>query len=119
MRNFDHFQCLNQDVNRHDSRYPDKIRKLWTTLHRETIWLHGRWIIYLQLFGTNEQRVQLLNESGGTFFKLLKDILLHDVQLTLSKLGDPAVSCKKENMTLRALYEVLLKDLGEVARQTT
>lgn len=96
-----------------DPRYPAKIHKLWATLDRETTWLHGRWIIYLQLFGTNKERVQLLNESGGSFFNLLQVILLHDIQLTLSKLGDPAYLGNKENMTLRALNKEL-KDLGEM-----
>jgi len=49
-----------------------------------------------------------LNESAGTFFNVLQDVLLHDVQLSLSKLGDPADSGSRENMTLEALHKVLL-----------
>jgi hypothetical protein len=90
-----------------DPRYPRQIHTLWTTLDREITWLHGRWIIYRQLFGTNKERVELLNESAGTFFNVLQDVLLHDVQLSLSKLGDPAGSGSRENMTLEALHQVL------------
>jgi hypothetical protein len=90
-----------------DHRYPRQIHTLWTTLDREITWLHGRWIIYRQLFGTNKERVELLNKSAGTFFNVLQDVLLHDVQLSLSKLGDPAGSGSRENMTLEALHQVL------------
>jgi hypothetical protein len=90
-----------------DPRYPLQIHTLWTTLDREITWLHGRWIIYRQLFGTNKERVELLNKSAGTFFNVLQDVLLHDVQLSLSKLGDPAGSGSRENMTLEALHQVL------------
>lgn len=91
-----------------DSRYPGKIHTLWTILDKEITWLHGRWIIYSQLFGTSKERVELLNESAGTFFNVLHDVLLHDVQLSLSKLGDPAGSGSRKNMTLEALHEALL-----------
>ena len=90
-----------------DPRYPVQIHTLWTTLDREITWLHGRWIIYRQLFGTNKERVELLNESAGSFFNVLQDVLLHDVQLSLSKLGDPAGSGSRENMTLEALHHGL------------
>lgn len=91
-----------------DSRYPSQIHTLWTTLDKEVTWLHGRWIIYRQLFGTSNERVELLNESAGTFFNVLQDVLLHDVQLSLSKLGDPAGSGSRKNMTREALHEALL-----------
>ena len=90
-----------------DPRYPVQIHTLWTSLDREITWLHGRWIIYRQLFGTNRERVDLLNESAGTFFNALHNVLLHDVQLSLSKLGDPAGSGSRKNMTLKALHQQL------------
>lgn len=97
-----------------DSRYPAQIHGLWSTLDREVTWLHGRWIIYRQLFGTNEGRVDLLNKSAGTFFNVLQDVLLHDVQLSLSKLGDSAGSGSRKNLTLEALHQIL-REAGEIA----
>lgn len=95
-----------------DPRYPAQIHALWTVLDREVTWLHGRWMIYRQLFGTNQARVELLNRSAGTFFNVLQDVLLHDVQLSLSKLGDPPGSGLRKNMTLEALQQVL-RESGE------
>lgn len=95
-----------------DLRYPEPIRELWASLSADVVWLHGRWIIYRQLFGTNEARVELLNESAGTVTWMLQQLLLDDVQISLSKLGDPAGSGTRTNLTLRRLHTTL-NDAGE------
>ncbi|MGJ0490378.1 hypothetical protein [Methylobacter sp.] len=95
-----------------DSRFPKAVRELWASLSADVVWLHGRWIIYRQLFGTNKERVELLNESAGTVTWILQNLLLHDVQLSLSKIGDPAGGGGRQNLTLRRL-QLALKDAGE------
>jgi hypothetical protein len=90
-----------------ESRYPQPIRELWASLYADVVWLHGRWIIYRQLFGTNEARVKLLNETAGTVAWMLQQSLLHDVQISLSKLGDPAGSGSRTNLTLHTLVATL------------
>jgi len=90
-----------------DSRYPKPIQELWASLSADVVWLHGRWIIYRQLFGTSEARVQLLNETAGTVTWMLQQLLLHDVQVSLSKLSDPAGSGSRTNLTLRTLLATL------------
>jgi hypothetical protein len=97
-----------------DPRLPTAIHDLWSALKSEVIWLHGRWIIYRQLYGTSSERVDLLNRSASTFFYILQMTLLHEVQLSLSKLGDPAGSGARRNMTLDALVEQL-EDAGQAA----
>ena len=97
-----------------DLRFPAAIHDLWTILKSEAVWLHGRWIIYRQLFGTSPERVDVLNRSASTLFNILQNTLLHDVQLSLSKLGDPAGSGARENLTLDALVEQL-ESAGETA----
>jgi hypothetical protein len=95
------------------SRFPEPIRELWASLSADVVWLHGRWIIYRQLFGTNEARVQLLNETAGTVTWMLQQLLLHDVQISLSKLGDPAGSGSRTNLTLWTLLATL-ENTGEL-----
>ena len=68
------------------------IDDVWRAIDYEVTWLHGRWAIYRQLFGTSEARVDVLNRSAGTFSHMLQDVLLDDVQLGLAKLGDPATT---------------------------
>ncbi|QOY22207.1 hypothetical protein FYK61_12880 [Xanthomonas citri] len=80
------------------------IDHIWRAIDYEVAWLHGRWAIYRQLFGTSETRVDVLNRSAGTFAHMLQDVLLDDVQLGLAKLGDPATTRIRgavvENLTL-------------------
>lgn len=97
-----------------DPRIPASIQTLWTTLDKEVVWLHGRWIIYRQLYGTTPERVDILNKSAGSFFNIFQDVLLHDVQLALSKLGDTAGSGTRTNLTLKALLKGL-ESAGEQA----
>lgn len=84
---------------------------LWRAIDYEVSWLHGRWAIYRQLYGTSEARVEILNRSAGTFAHMLQDVLLDDVQLGLAKLGDPAITRIKgvafENLTLSNLCQLV------------
>jgi hypothetical protein len=95
-------------------RFPSAVQELWAELSADVVWLHGRWIIYRQLFGTNKERVDLLNESAGTVTWILQNLLLDDVQLAISKIGDPAGAGKTRNLTLRRL-QVDLRDTGEIS----
>lgn len=79
---------------------PAEIEEVFSVLKEETSWLHGRWMCYRQLFGTSERRVDLLNECAGTFFFFVHDVLLQNVQVSLSKFTDPAKSGKFENLSL-------------------
>ena len=97
-----------------DLRYPAAIHDLWVALKAETVWLHGRWIIYRQLYGTSQERIDVLNRSASTFFNVLQKSLLHDVQLSLGKLGDPAGSGVRKNLSLSALAGEL-ESIGENA----
>lgn len=74
---------------------PPNVQPLWNVLQQEVIGLHAYWKNYRQLFGTSEARVDLLNECASTFFFIIQDALLADVQLSLSKLADPAQTMGK------------------------
>jgi AbiU2 len=97
-----------------DSRFPCAVQELWAELSTEVTWLHGRWIIYRQLFGTNKERVDLLNESAGMVSWILQDLLLKDVQLSISRLADRAGKGNRRNLSLRRLQADLCA-VGEVA----
>ncbi|MFC4308725.1 hypothetical protein ACFPN2_06495 [Steroidobacter flavus] len=86
---------------------PPDVAALWSELDYEVTWLHGRWQIYRQLFGTDEERVEILNRSAGTFAQVLQNVLLDDVQLGLAKLGDPAQTGRFKNLTVTALVKAI------------
>lgn len=84
---------------------PCEIEDIWSFLHREVTWLHGRWRMYRQLYGTSEARINALNQVAPTFFYVLQNVLVDEVQLTLSRLSDPARTGRRENLTLETLLE--------------
>lgn len=96
-----------------DPRFPESVQEIWATISADVVWLHGRWIIYRQLFGTSKERLDLFNEIAGTVASILQDVLLRDVQIAISKLGDRSASGQNRNLTLRRL-QVELRDEGEI-----
>jgi hypothetical protein len=97
---------------------PTEVATTWNFLHGEVVWLHGRWTMYRQLYGTNAKRIETLNRLAPTFFGTLQGILLDEVQLTLSRLADPAVTGKRRNLTLETLTrEILALPVQELATE--
>jgi hypothetical protein len=89
---------------------PTQLSYVWDFLHREVLGLHGRWEIFEQLYVENSpQRIDLLNKTAPTFFALLQGILLDHVQLSLSKLADPAATGRHPNLTLETLVHDIEK----------
>ena len=84
---------------------PPQLADAWGFLHAEVVWLHGRWEVYTDLYGASPERIGLLNRTAPTFFAMLQGIWLNDVQLTLSKLADPAATFKRPNLTLETLLQ--------------
>jgi hypothetical protein len=82
---------------------PPGVADVFEELKKEIIWLHARWILYTQLYGKSERRVDLLNESAGTFFYVVQETFLADLHITLSKLSDPAVAGRFDNLSLEQL----------------
>ncbi|MDB5987365.1 MAG: hypothetical protein JWR16_2418 [Nevskia sp.] len=86
---------------------PAQLKDLWDFLEQEVLWLHARWQILRQIYDTNPERINLINEASPTFFALLRPILLNDIQLTLSKLADPAATSGRSNLTLEAFLAAI------------
>ncbi|MBV9032968.1 MAG: hypothetical protein JO182_00645, partial [Acidobacteriaceae bacterium] len=71
---------------------PAHVVPLWESIQQEVIGLHAYWINYRQLFGKTKERYDLLGEVAWAFFYIVDNTLLNDVQIGLSRLGDPASS---------------------------
>lgn len=72
-------------------------------LYDDLVWLHMRWALYRQLFAGSSARIDLLNETAGTFFYVVQNTLWEDVLLGLAKLADPPKSSGKGNLSLQSL----------------
>jgi hypothetical protein len=96
---------------------PDPINEVYEELKTEITWLHGRWIVYRQLFAESEKRIDLLNECASAFFYIIQDLLLGEVQVSLSKLTDPAKSRRFDNLSLEQL-QARLEEHGDQSLAT-
>ena len=79
---------------------PPEISQVFDELQTEITWLHCRWIVFGQLFNGSQARLDLLNESASAFFFVAQDSIISDVQVTLSKLTDPAQTGRMHNLSL-------------------
>lgn len=90
---------------------PVEIKDVFEALEQEVIWLHLKWQYYRQLFGTSEERIELLNSFAPLFFKVCQDALLDDVILSISRLSDPMKTgergSKKESLSLLRLVNMI------------
>jgi hypothetical protein len=80
-------------------------------LRSAVVWLHGHWFLYRQLYAKSSERVDLLNESAATFFRLLQNIFLQDTVLTVARLTDRSQISGRENLVLALLIEKLDSNL--------
>jgi hypothetical protein len=80
---------------------PANIEEVFEPLKKQITLLHAKWIIYRQLFGSSERRIELLNECASMCFIIIQDAILQEVEITLSKLTDPP----RKNLSLKQLYK--------------
>jgi hypothetical protein len=83
-----------------------ELGSIYSALWQEVAHLEGKWQQFLVLYGTNPERVDLLNDTAPYFFHLLQDILWENVVLHLARLTDPPTSLGKKdraNLSIQAL----------------
>lgn len=81
----------------------DELGNLFYELSNECTWLHLKWQQFVILYGTNPERVVLLNDIAPMFFGIVQECLWENVLLHLCRLTDPPKSAGKENLTLNLL----------------
>ena len=89
---------------------------LWNECYR----LHLKWQQYKELYGTNPERIDLLNNAAKLFFFVVEESLWQDILLHLSALTDPPELRKrnKKNLTICQLPTLVAKgDFQKVVRR--
>jgi len=81
----------------------DKLGTAFATLHRKLIELHIVWKQYQQLFGSDQETVELLNRTAALFFKIIQDEMWDSVLLGISRMTDPPETRGKKNLTIHSL----------------
>jgi len=64
-------------------------KELYEGIRQELIRLHANWRIFRQLFATSDERYVILNNTAPGFFTLVKDVLVDNAVVSLSRLTDP------------------------------
>jgi hypothetical protein len=85
----------------------EHLGKQYTALCNEMTLLHLYWKEYVELFGTNQKRIDRLNQAAPGFFRMLQDELFQTNMLHIARLTDPPKSGGKENLTLRNLPDLV------------
>ncbi|WP_411958218.1 hypothetical protein [Paracoccus homiensis] len=81
--------------------------RLLKFLKFELVHIRLKWRVYQAFYGTNTERLDLLNSVSGTTAVIIQDALYNDVILSLCRLGDRASSRGRANNSYKALLEML------------
>jgi hypothetical protein len=92
--NFDEMQQRNINV------MGEALGKQYTMLFLEVTVLHLYWKEFLELFGTNDKRIDRLNRSAPGFFRMLKEQQFETNVMHIARLTDSSRSVGKDNLTL-------------------
>lgn len=97
----------------------ERLGRLMFALNNEAAWLNLKWNDYCVLFGTSEERVDLLNEAIPGFVVTMQDALWDDVLLHICRLTDPPKSVGRDNLSLAQLLPLVdpSLDLGTLAAE--
>ena len=88
-------------------------KEIFDKLKYEVTRCHYYWIIYRQLLGTNESRIELINKTTPSFFILSQDLFLDYITLQISRLTDPVDYGKFKNFSFYYLFELLKVEIPD------
>ncbi|SDK53163.1 hypothetical protein SAMN05192566_1547 [Methylophilus rhizosphaerae] len=91
----------------HIAKMGEEIGTIYSALWQEVAWIHKKWAQYVALFGTNPERINLLNQAAPSMIRTVQDTLWEDVLLHLARLTDPPKSMGKANLSVRQLAALL------------
>jgi hypothetical protein len=84
---------------------------VFDALYVELVWLNVKWAEYIELFGTDRERVDLLNRAAPNFFGIIQQVLFEHIVLAVARLTDPVRSLGKENLTVRELPDLVRSEI--------
>lgn len=68
--------------------FPDEIKEIFEELKSEIVWLHGRWIIFEQLYASSPERINFLNGIAAAYFRITQDVFVDDILMYIGRLTD-------------------------------
>ena len=98
---------------RHVKAMGDELGELFYLLKQQLFQQFVQWNEYVDAFGTNEERIALLNKVAGGFARSVQDALWADVLLGLTRITDPPKSVGKDNLSIARIPDLLDGELKE------
>lgn len=91
---------------------------LYDAMWQQVAWLHQKWEQYVELYGTKESRLTLLNQAAPLFFRVVQDTLWEDVLLHIARLTDRPTSVGNPNLSIRRFPGVIEDAQTKLAVET-
>lgn len=85
----------------------EQLGSQYSALWQEVAVVHLNWKEYVELFGTNPQRVEMLNRAAPMFFRMIQNEGWEATLLHLARLTDTPTSVGRENLTIRNLPKLI------------
>src|SRR5258708_3022270 len=89
----------------------EALGKQYSALFHEVAALNLYWKEFLELFGTNDKRMNQRNRAAAGFFRMLQEQQFETNMLHIARLTDSPRSVGKDNLTIRNLPN-LVSDHG-------
>jgi len=86
-----------------------ELKEVFDWAKKELIHLYYRWIMYVQMFGTNSYRIDLINKTASNFFVEFQQLVIDSMVLSLSKLTDPTTMYDNYNLSFSYLVDEIEK----------
>ncbi|MGL9620383.1 hypothetical protein QRQ56_20400 [Bradyrhizobium sp. U531] len=85
----------------------ENLGKQYSALFQEVASLYYFWKEFLELFGTNDKRIERLNKSAPAFFQMLQEQQFETCMSHLARITDSPKSVGKPNLTVRNLPDLV------------
>ncbi|GJL73385.1 MAG: hypothetical protein NMNS01_25840 [Nitrosomonas sp.] len=93
----------------------NELNKAFEKSQQELTHLYYRWIMYVQIFGTNTHRIDLVNQTASNFLIEFQWLVIDNMVLALSKFTDPVRMRGNDNLSFPYLIEHIKKtDKNEI-----
>ncbi len=83
----------------------DELKEAFEKAQQELTHLYYRWIMFVQMFGDNTHRIDIINQTSSNLLMEFQWLVLDNMVLALSKLTDPAKMRGNSNLSLPYLIE--------------
>jgi hypothetical protein len=89
------------------SKAPHAFKELLEAIDNKMFMLQATWKIYRQLYGTSQERLDLLNTWVPDYTGIVQRVLWDSVIVGICRLCDPPVQLGNKNLTLKRLIDSL------------